>query len=96
MSRTQRSDQRPISQKFWEDRSGNFVVWQKPNVWLWTWFITMVAGWILPLGFVQKATGWISLIALIIWAVFEVKNGVNYFRRSLGLLVLLLLIVVRL
>lgn len=87
---------RSFSQKFWEDKNGKFVVWQKPNRWLTTWFITMIIGILAPYGWPQKVVGWISLISLIIWAFFEVKNGVNYFRRILGFLILLLLLIVRL
>jgi len=81
-----------FSQKFWEDSHGKVVVWQKPNIWLMSWFITMILGWFVPAGFIQKTLGWISLAALVIWALLEIKDGVNYFRRTVGLLVILLLI----
>ncbi|MGZ6005314.1 MAG: hypothetical protein ACXWLH_04135 [Candidatus Saccharimonadales bacterium] len=86
---------RSFSQKFWEDKNGKVVVWQAPNRWLLIWLITLVLGWFMPYGWPQKAVGWISLIALVIWAFFEAKSGVNYFRRTIGILVLLLLIIVR-
>ncbi len=86
---------RTFSQKFWEDKNGNFVVWQKPNKFLWTWFITLFIGWFVPLGWPQKLLAWISLIALVIWAFLEATRGVNYFRRTIGTLVLILLILVR-
>jgi hypothetical protein len=86
---------RTFSQKFWEDKQGHFVVWQMPNVWLWTWAITLFLSWFAPYGFFQKTLGWVSLIALVIWAFREAVNGVNYFRRSIGVLVLVLLILVR-
>jgi len=95
MSRTKRRDIRPFSQKFWEDRQGNFVVWQRPNKFLWIWLVTMVAGWVLPYGNISRIVGWISLIALVAWALLEATRGVNYFRRTLGILILLLLIVAR-
>lgn len=95
MARARRR-QRSFSERFWEDRYGNFVVWQKPNIWLWTWIVTVFANLFLPGGFIHEVIGWISLIALIIWAILEVFRGVNYFRRIIGVLVLLLLVVVRL
>lgn len=85
-----------FSQKFWEDKNGNAIVWQPPNKWLSLWFITMVLGWFLPRGLVEQAIGLISLVALIIWAGLELTKGVNYFRRLIGLLVLLVIIVSRL
>lgn len=83
---------RNFSQKFWEDVQGKVIVWQSPNIWLATWFITMVAGWFLPLGWPQKLLSYVSLLSLIVWAVLELTKGVNYFRRLIGLLVLLLLL----
>ncbi len=82
---------RSFSQKFWEDKHGNVVVWQKPNIWLTAWFVALVAKWMLPSGWPSSTAGILSLIALIVWAVLEVYKGVNYFRRLVGLLVLLLL-----
>ena len=81
---------------FWEDKRGNFVVWQAPNIWLWIWIVTVVASWFIHFpNLIQNIMGWVSLIALIIWAVLEMTSGVNGFRRLIGLLVLLLLVMVR-
>lgn len=91
-----RRDRRSFSQKFWEDRRGNFVVWQKPNKLLMYWFFVTLVNLFIPHGIVHEIVGWSSLIALIVWAAWEAFKGVNYFRRTIGWLVLLLLIVVRL
>lgn len=92
----QRRRPRSFSQKFWEDRYGNFVVWQKPNIWLWAWIILVFINLFVPNGVFHKIIGVLSLVSLIIWATLEVYSGVNYFRRTVGLLVLLLLLVIRL
>jgi hypothetical protein len=86
---------RTFSEKFWEDKHGKFVVWQKPNVCLWTWIISMFVNLFVPNGIFHEIVGWVSLVALVIWAFLEVFRGVDYFRRLLGLMVLMLLIVVR-
>lgn len=86
---------RSFSQKFWEDKNGNFVVWQKPNMYLWIWFVTLFISWFAPYGWLHETIGTISLIALIIWAILEASRGVNYFRRTIGILVLVLLVLVR-
>jgi len=88
-------NKKSYSDKFWLDKRGQVVVWQKPNIWLTTWFVTVVAGWFVPYGWPSSTVGWVSLVALIVWAVLEVAKGVNYFRRLVGLLVLLILILVR-
>ena len=84
-----------FNQKFWEDNHGKVVVWQSPNIWLWTWFITMVLNWFLSYARAVQVIGFVSLAALIFWAILELARGVNYFRRLLGLMVLLLLIITR-
>lgn len=85
-----------FSQKFWEDDRGKVVVWQKPNLPLTIWFLATVGGMLLPNGFIQKALYLIGLVALVVWSILEISRGVNYFRRLLGLLVLLSMIISRL
>jgi len=85
---------RSFSQKFWEDPQGNVVIWQKPNRFLLTWLIGTILTWVLPFGSLTKFIGLVTLIALIIWAVLEVYSGADYFRRLLGLLILLALLIV--
>jgi hypothetical protein len=90
--RSLQSRQRSFSQKFWVDKRGNFVVWQKPNMFLGFWFIVTIINLFIPAGWVHTAVGTVSLLSLIIWAVWEVTAGVNYFRRTIGSLVLLLIV----
>jgi hypothetical protein len=87
---------RSFEQKFWEDKKGRIVIWQKPNIWLIIWFAALVLNWFAPYGIIYKTLGTISLIALVIWSVLEVLSGVNYFRRIIGLLILLILVLIRL
>ncbi|MFA5004355.1 MAG: hypothetical protein WC498_03725 [Candidatus Saccharimonadales bacterium] len=74
--------------KCFRDPSGRIVVAQAPNMPLWVFIATSVAA-----HFVQS-TGWrdglriTATIALIIWSLLEIFQGVNYFRRALGLVVL--------
>lgn len=84
-----------FSYRFWHDKHGNFVVWQKPNVFLWIWIIALVLAIVFGHNVITKWLGIIGGISIIIWAALEVGWGVNYFRRTLGALVLLLIIVSR-
>lgn len=82
---------RTFSDKFWLDRHGRFVVWQKPNALLITWFVTFLLTIVYPNDdFLERGLSFISGLAIFIWAVLELFRGANYFRRSLGLGVLLL------
>jgi hypothetical protein len=76
--------------KFWYDKDGNFVVWQRPNWALITWFVSFVLTIIIPAGQVDDVLAFIARAAIMIWALMELIWGVNYFRRLLGLAVLLL------
>ncbi len=76
--------------KIWRDRNGRgkVVIWQAPN-----WFLI---GWavltFLSLFFYAStadALSRVGSISLIVWAALELTKGVNYFRRALGALVLL-------
>lgn len=87
MSRSSRT----FSEKFWEDKQGRVVVWQRPNKWLTTWFITFLLSAVLPLGWPSTTAYYISLLSLVVWAVLEAFRGVNYFRRTIGICVLLIL-----
>lgn len=83
---------RTFSEKFWENDHGQVVVWQKPNKLLYTWAICTFINLYVPLGWAVTLLGIVGLIALIAWAVMEIYSGVNYFRRLVGALVILILI----
>ena len=87
------ADKRSFSEKFWHDKHGNFVVWQNPNVFLWVWFVTAVISFFMQTNSLEKIIGGIGLVSIIIWALLELFRGVDYFRRTLGLCVLLLILV---
>lgn len=78
---------RSLWDRIWKDEAGNVVLWQMPNKPIWVW----VGFTLLSLFFSGKTAdvfGGIASIALIIWALLEIFQGVNYFRRALGLLIL--------
>jgi hypothetical protein len=77
-----------------KDTHGRVVVYQHPNPPLVIWLIATAATFFLshvpPLnrGFHALAFG-----ALFTWAWLELVGGVNYFRRTLGVLILIYLLV---
>jgi hypothetical protein len=79
-----------LSDKFWQDRYGHFVVWQKPNVFLWVWIVATVFNIVLPDSAPERWLSTIGGLAILVWAILELTRGVNYFRRTLGLCVILL------
>jgi hypothetical protein len=78
--------------KIWRDKHGDIVIYQHPNVWLIGWAILACISLFVPRGTNQEVFWWLSNIVLAIWALLEIFKGVNYFRRGLGLFVLLVTI----
>ena len=78
--------------RIWQDRKGRVVLWQWPNGWLIAWVIAEVISRILPSGKAHGAVHWLGTGSLIVWALLEIFRGVNYFRRGLGVVVLLITI----
>ena len=66
------------------------MVWQRPNFLLWIWIAAFIISIILSDGAFERFIGLLGLLAILIWAVLELGWGVNYFRRLVGLGVLLL------
>ncbi len=77
--------------KIWKDKDGHVVIWQMPNVWLIIWAGVDFAS-IITKGHLSSVLWWIGTVDLGVWALLEVVKGVNYFRRALGLIVLLMAI----
>ena len=81
-----------ISRRFWRDSGGNVVVAQRPNLLLGLWLTTSVAVRLIAAGRVKTGLGATADALLFAWAYLEATHGVNYFRRLLGVTVLLLVV----
>ncbi len=78
--------------KVFKDKDGNVVIWQMPNIPLATWIITTILSKIFSSGKPFDLFKAVSFGALFTWALMELLTSVNYFRRLLGLAVLVMLI----
>ena len=77
-----------MTQRLFRDKAGKVVLAQWPN-----WALIGWAGFALLSRFTQwKQLTWVATGFLLAWAMMEIFQGVNYFRRLLGLTVLLLTI----
>jgi hypothetical protein len=74
--------------KIWRDSKGNIAIWQWPNKWLTGWAITTVIS-LLFNGTLADIFSWVAMALLLIWSLLELTKGDSYFRRALGLVVLL-------
>jgi hypothetical protein len=78
-----------VTQKFFGNNYGRIVLWQTPNVPLIVWFGCNVANWLIASRGLSLVLHEIGTVALVIWAVLELGRGESYFRRTLGLVVLI-------
>jgi hypothetical protein len=78
-----------IWDKIWRDKKGNVVIWQSLNRWLIGWAVLTTVSLFFN-GKTADVFSGAASVSLIVWSVLEVTKGVNYFRRALGLVVLIL------
>ena len=79
-------------QKFFKDKDGRVVIFQKPNVPIIVWAMSMVIAR-LTHGEVRDRFELLAFIALATWAVMEILWGTTLFRRLLGAVVLAVILI---
>ena len=85
---------RKITDKLFRDDSGEIVITQFPNVTLGLWFAASVLSR-LTNGRPSTILEYLGIGALLVWSMQEIFQGVNYFRRILGIVVFLFILVSR-
>ena len=78
------------------DSEGKIVIAQMPNLPLIVGLVALVLQYTLPSTKLQTGVDLVAFGALFTWAWQEAFAGVNYFRRALGLIVLVSIIVIKL
>lgn len=83
-------EQTKAMQTTWIDRTfrdseGNIVIAQMPNLPILLGLTAVFLKFIFPSGAIQSALSLVAFGALFTWAWQELFEGVNYFRRFLGL-----------
>lgn len=85
--------QQTLWDKCWHDSRGQIVIWQGPNLWLWGWLGATILAKLVRVGFFATSLQLLGSSFLLIWAILEFTHGANYFRRLLGLIVLVWLVI---
>jgi hypothetical protein len=75
--------------KVFRDSDGQIVVAQPPNLPIIVWGTTTLLKLIFTSGEINTALDVVAFGSLFTWAWEELFQGVNYFRRALGLIVLI-------
>ncbi|MTJ50429.1 hypothetical protein [Dolichospermum sp. UHCC 0259] len=71
------------------DSEGRIVIAQMPNLTLIVWIVASLLKIVFTTGKINLGLDLIAFGSLFTWAWEELFQGVNYFRRALGLLVLI-------
>ena len=74
--------------KVFRDREGKIVLAQMPNLPLIVWIVASLLKMIFTTGRINIGLDVLAFGSLFTWAWEELFQGVNYFRRALGFLVL--------
>lgn len=74
---------------------GKIVIAQFPNWPLWTWLAATALQSVDLMNAWHGAIGWIGTAALAWWAYLEIAEGVNGFRRILGSVVMIYIVLSR-
>ena len=75
--------------KFFCDDQGNIVIAQPPNPPIILWGVASLLKLVFTSGLTNVALDLIAFGSLFTWAWLELFQGVNYFRRSLGFIILI-------
>jgi hypothetical protein len=81
---------------FFRDRNGEIVIIQPPNIPILVWFTASVLKLVFKTGQINLGLEILETGSLFVWSILELFQGVNYFRRSLGAIVLVCLLVSKL
>ncbi|MBD2439600.1 hypothetical protein [Nostoc sp. FACHB-110] len=75
--------------KTFRDSDGNVVIAQMPNLPLIVWFVTGILSLVFSTGKINIVFDTLATGSLFTWAWLELFDGVNYFRRAIGLAALI-------
>ena len=75
--------QRSLWDKIWKNNRGEVVIYQRPNLPL-IGRMVLTAGSLFLDGRPADVAWYAGLLSLAVWAGLELLQGVNYFRRALG------------
>jgi hypothetical protein len=79
--------------RFFKDNEGEIVLWQWPNIPLYGWFVFKSLSLLINESTFKAGLENMSAAFLFTWAFLELTQGINYFRKSLGLIVMTVIII---
>lgn len=88
----QKKNSRSVYDLLFKDVHGNVVTWQLPNIPIMGWAAFILLSYLFNDPSIKSHLEVVSKCFLFTWAYLELFQGVNYFRRILGLIVILYII----
>lgn len=79
---------------FFEDRHGNVVIYQRPNILIIAAVVSSMIALLTNKGVIHAVTAWIAITTWLAWSLLEVIFGDSYFRKTIGVLSLLIEVLV--
>lgn len=79
----------PVFDKLFRDGSGKIVIAQMPSLPIIIWVVLSLLKIVYKTGKINLGLDILASVSLFVWAVQELFQGVNYFRRDLGAIVLI-------
>lgn len=80
----------PLLRRYFADKNGHVVLWQRPNAPLIVWLVFTSFAAILGSGPLHGVCSLVARVSITIWAILEILRGVSPFRRTLGGVIMLL------
>lgn len=77
-----------ILDAIFKDKRGKVVIWQAPNLLLWTWIACAILSRIIAHGTFHNGLSGIGKASIFAWAYLEITSGTTLFRKFLGAIVL--------
>ncbi len=79
--------------RLFRDGTGEIVIGQLPNLPILIWGSATLLKLVFKTGQVKLGLDLLAFSSLLYWSFLEITQGVNYFRRDLGTIVLIALII---
>ncbi|MCY7335764.1 MAG: hypothetical protein LH613_06060 [Chamaesiphon sp.] len=79
--------------RLFRDNTGEIVVAQAPNIPILVWIAATLLKLVFKTGQVKIALDVLAFGSLLYWSFLEITQGATYFRRDLGVIVLIALMI---
>jgi uncharacterized membrane protein len=79
--------------RLFRDGTGEIIIGQPPNLPILIWGLATLLALVFKTGRVKLGLDLLAFSSLLYWSFLEITQGVNYFRRDLGVIVLIAIII---